>query len=210
MKGALDMQTTTTLTKPSRWSKTALLWMPTFLGYPLGGLAARLIVGRVDSLVPAIVGGAITGTILGFAQWLGMRHVGPPPLRWIVATGVGFALGLGLGASAVGYDTTIGALAVQGAICGAVIGVAQAIVLHRDLGRLVWAWPVELAGLWALGWTITSSAGIDVDAQYTVFGSSGAVVVTAATSVLPILLANRQSGLRARRRGREGLARRRP
>jgi hypothetical protein len=140
MKGTLDMQTTTTLTKPSRWSKTALLWMPTFLGYPLGGLAARLIVGRVDALVPAIVGGAITGTILGFAQWLGMRHVGPPPLRWIVATGVGFALGLGLGASTVGYDTTIGALAVQGAICGAVIGVAQAIVLHRDLGRLVWAW----------------------------------------------------------------------
>jgi hypothetical protein len=49
-----------------------------------------------------------------------------------------------------------------------------------------------LAALWALGWTITSSAGIDVEAQYTVFGSSGALVVTALTSILPIELARRQ------------------
>ena len=49
-----------------------------------------------------------------------------------------------------------------------------------------------LSGLWALGWTITASAGIDVEAQYTVFGSSGAIVVTAATSILAVLLANWQ------------------
>jgi hypothetical protein len=72
-----------------------------------------------------------------------------------------------------------------------VIGVAQATVLYRLLGRIVCVWPVLLSGLWALGWTITASAGIDVEAQYTVFGSSGAIVVTAATSVLPIALARR-------------------
>jgi hypothetical protein len=53
-------------------------------------------------------------------------------------------------------------------------------------------WPVFLAGLWALGWTITAAAGIDVEAQYTSFGSSGAIVVTAAMSILPIELARRQ------------------
>ena len=87
------------------------------------------------------------------------------------------------------YDTNTGALAVQGAICGAVIGVAQAIVLHRRLGRIV----LGLAGRprRAVGarLDITASAGIDVEAQYTVFGSSGALVVTAGTSVLPIVLA---------------------
>jgi hypothetical protein len=46
-----------------------------------------------------------------------------------------------------------------------------------------------LAGLWALGWTITAAAGVDVEAQYTVFGASGAIVVTAATAILPIALA---------------------
>ena len=38
----------------------------------------------------------------------------------------------------------------------------------------------------------TASAGIDVEAQYTSFGSSGAIVVTAAMSVLPIALDRRQ------------------
>ena len=165
--------------------------MPTFLGFPAGGLAAE-VVGPVDSVASAVLGGAITGAVLGFAQWLGMRHTGPSPIRWIVATCVGFAVGLGVGSAAVGYQTDTAALAVQGAICGVVIGAAQAGVLYRQLGRIVWAWPAVLAGLWALGWTITASAGIDVEAQYTVFGSSGALVVTAATSILPIELARRQ------------------
>jgi hypothetical protein len=183
--------TTTTVTESRSWAKVALLWMPTFLGFPAGGLVAE-VVGRVDSPGPAIAGGAITGAILGFAQWLGMRRTGPSPIAWVIATAVGFAVGLGVGAAAVKYDTNLGALATQGAICGAVIGFAQAAVLYRKLGRIVVAWPAVLAGLWALGWAITYSAGIDVDAQYTVFGSSGALVVTALTSILPIELARSQ------------------
>lgn len=183
--------TTTTVTHSRSWANIALRWMPTFLGFPAGGFLAE-IVGRVDSPGPAIAGGAITGAILGFAQWLGMRRTGPSPIAWIVATAVGFAAGLGLGAAAAGYHTNTGALATQGAICGAVIGATQAAVLFRQLGRIVLAWPVVLAGLWALGWTITASAGIDVEAQYTSFGASGAIVVTAAMSILPIELARRQ------------------
>ena len=183
--------TTTTVTQSRSWAKIALRWMPTFLGFPAGGFVAE-VVGRVDSPGPAIAGGAITGAILGFAQWLGMRRTGPSPIAWIIATAVGFAAGLGLGAAAAGYHTNTGALATQGAICGAVIGATQAAVLYRQLGRIVLAWPVVLAGLWALGWTITASAGIDVEAQYTSFGASGAIVVTAAMSILPIELARRQ------------------
>jgi hypothetical protein len=183
------MNTQLTLVHRSIWPKTVLRWLPTFLGFPLGGLAAKLIVGHVDAMAPAVAGGALSGAILGTVQWLGMRRTGPSPLRWIVATAAGFAVGLGAGAAAVDYQTDLGSLATQGAICGAAIGVAQAAVLYRRLGRIVLAWPATLAGLWALGWTITSSAGIDVEAQYTVFGSSGAIVVTAATSVLAIVLA---------------------
>ncbi|MEO6653747.1 MAG: hypothetical protein ABIP17_13940, partial [Ilumatobacteraceae bacterium] len=50
-------------------------------------------------------------------------------------------------------QTNIGALATQGAICGGVVGVAQAAVLYRHLGRIVLGWPALLAGSWALGWT---------------------------------------------------------
>jgi len=180
-----------TVTQSRSGAKIALLWMPTFLGFPAGGLVAE-VVGRVDSPGRAIAGGAITGAILGFAQWLGMRRTGPSPVAWIIATAVGFAAGLGLGAAAAGYHTNTGALATQGAICGAVIGATQAAVLYRQLGRIMLGWPVFLSGLWALGWTITASAGIDVEAQYTTFGASGAIVVTAAMAVLPIALDRRQ------------------
>ncbi len=184
--------TTTATVTPSRNSaKIALRWMPTFLGFPVGGFVAE-VVGPVDSPAAAIAGGAITGAILGFAQWLGMRRTGPSPVAWIFATTVGFAVGLGLGAAAVGYDTNLGALATQGAICGAVIGATQAAVLYPKLGRIALAWPIFLAALWALGWTITYAFGVDVEAQYTVFGSSGAIVVTALTSILPIRLARTQ------------------
>jgi hypothetical protein len=172
------------------WPKIALRWLPTFLGFPLGGLAAKLVVGPIDALAPAIVGGAITGIVLGAAQWLGIRRDGPTPIRWIVATAVGCAVGLGSGAAVVGYRTGTSELATQGAICGAAIGAAQASVLYSRLGRIVWAWPVVLAVAWALGWTITASAGVDVESHYSVFGASGAVVVTAATSILAILLAD--------------------
>lgn len=181
----------TSATTSRTWPKIALRWMPTFLGFPAGGFLAE-VAGRVDSPGPAIAGGAITGAILGLAQWLGMRRTGPSPVAWITATTVGFAAGLGLGAAAAGYHTDTGALATQGLICGAVIGIAQAAVLYRMLGRFALVWPALLAGLWALGWTITASAGIDVEAQYTSFGSSGALVVTAFLSILPIELARRQ------------------
>jgi hypothetical protein len=42
--------------------------------------------------------------------------------------------------------------------------------------------------LWALGWVVTTSAGIAVEDQFPIFGSSGAVVVTALTFFLPRLL----------------------
>jgi len=182
---------TTTVDRSSSWARIVLRWTPTFLGFPAAGFVAE-VVGRVDSPAPAILGGAITGAILGVVQWLGMRRTGPSPVAWVAATTIGFTVGLGFGAAAAGYGTDVAALATQGAICGAAVGVAQAVTLSRKLGPVVLAWPLALAGLWSLGWTITSSAGIDVEAQYTVFGSSGALVVTAGTSVVAIALARAQ------------------
>jgi hypothetical protein len=168
---------------------TALRWLPTFLGFPAGGLAAELIVGHVDAPGPAIAGGAITGAILGVAQWLGLRRHGLAPEPWVAATAAGLALGLGAGASIVDYQTDIGSLAVQGLCSGAAVGLAQALVLAPRLRTWAAVWPAALAGCWALGWSITTWAGVDVEEQYTVFGSTGAITVTALTSVLPVLLA---------------------
>jgi hypothetical protein len=168
-----------------------LRWLPTFFGFPLGGYAASLIVGPVDGIAAALAGGAITGVALGAVQSWGMGPAGPAARRWIAATSIGFTAGLGIGAAVVDYGTSAGDLMTQGAICGVAVGAAQAFVLRERLGAIAYAWAPALAALWAAGWAITNAAGIDVDEQFTVFGSSGALVVTAVTSVLPVLLANR-------------------
>ena len=168
--------------------RTTARWMVSFLGFPLGGLAAILVVGAVDNLTAALIGGLITGTILGAAQSWALGRSGPPALQWIAATAVGLMAGFGVGSSVVDYHTSLAALTVQGAISGLAVGLAQAFVLRRRLGWLVLLWPAALPVVWALGWVVTTSIGIAVDQQFIVFGSSGALVVTAFTAVLPLVL----------------------
>ena len=174
---------------------SALRWLPTFFGFPLGGFLAELVVGPVDGLAPALVGGAVTGLVLGAVQSWGMGAGGPPARQWIAATAAGLTVGLALGSAAVDYGTGVGDLVVQGAICGLAIGTAQALVLR---GRVAYLWAPALSALWALGWAVTTAIGVDVERQYTVFGSSGALVVTAATALLPVLLATRAATRSAR------------
>ena len=174
-------------TRPA-WRRSALRWLPTFVGFPLGGFAAELVAGPVDDLAAAVLAGAVTGVVLGAVQSWGMGPNGPPARAWIAATTAGLSVGLALGSAAVGYGTGMDDLVVQGAICGLAIGSAQALVLR---GRAAYLWAPALSALWALGWAVTTAIGVDVEAQYAVFGSSGALVVTAATAVLPALLATR-------------------
>jgi hypothetical protein len=68
------------------------------------------------------------------------------------------------------------------------VGAAQAMALRPQLGRRAMLWPAIVAAGWAAGWAVTTAIGVDVEAQYTVFGSAGAVVAAALTSVLPIAL----------------------
>ena len=169
-------------------ARTIARWMVTFLGFPAGGFAALLLVGPVDSLVTAAAGGLITGAILGAVQSFGLGRSGPRAWQWISATAIGLMVGLVVGAAAVDYATSLTALVVQGAVTGLAVGAAQAIPLRARFGPPAFAWPAALAVIWAIGWAITTSIGVQVDDQFTVFGSAGAIVVTALTAVLPVLI----------------------
>jgi hypothetical protein len=169
-------------------------WLLSFLGFPIGGYVAALLVGPLDTISAALVGGLIAGAVLGGAQaWaLGPRR--PRPTSWVAATAVGLAAGVALGSAAVDYATHVDALLVQGAVTGAVVGLAQAVVLLPRLRGWALLWPVALSGLWALGWLVTDTViGTSVDQQFYVFGSSGALTVTALTSALPLALSRRSS-----------------
>ena len=51
-----------------------LWWMLAFLGFPLGGLLALLLVGSVEGVVSGALGGALAGAVIGAAQWLVLRR----------------------------------------------------------------------------------------------------------------------------------------
>ena len=180
-------------TTSTSWPRIVGRWLVSFLGFPIGGYASYLLIGPVDSLIPSLLGGLLTGAVLGSLQAWALGRSRPSATRWIIATALGLMVGLGVGAAVVGYQTTLTALIVQGAVTGLGVGAAQAVVLAPLLGRAAVAWPAALAAIWAVGWAVTYAFGIQVDQQFTVFGSSGAVVVTALTAVLPVTLATAKS-----------------
>lgn len=188
------MSQTTTTTVPSTrpTTRTMARWMVSFAGFPLGGYLAMLLVGPVDSTARAIAGGLVTGAVLGAIQSWGMRADLRQAMAWVVTIAVGLSVGLAVGATVVDFGTSLGDLAVQGAISGLAVGAAQAFSLFPRIGTIAFAWPVYLAAVWTAGWVITTSVGVQVEDQFTVFGAAGAVTVTLLTSVLPVLLVHRQ------------------
>lgn len=166
-------------TRSKRWAR----WLGTFVGFPLAGVAARAVSGNIDALGAAAIGGLIGGVVLGTVQAV-IGGIEPGArLRWIAATATGLAVGLTVGASAVGYHTDTASLAAMGAICGAAVGVAQALSIPmRRVDRVLWA--VATPVLWAGGWLITSQVIADADRQHAVFGASGALAVSALAGVL--------------------------
>ncbi|MEU1229373.1 hypothetical protein [Streptomyces sp. NPDC005828] len=157
-------------------------WTAGFLAFPIAGLAGRAAVGPVDDAMSALVGGVVTGAVIGAAQALASSGRLSPP-RWSAATAAGSGVGLALGATLVGYRTDLGSLALMGAAEGFLLGVAQASALPRA-ARIRWLWAAATPVLWAAGWTVTTLAGVGVDARFTVFGATGALTFSALSGVL--------------------------
>jgi len=160
-----------------------LIWTAGFIAFPIAGIVAEAVAGRIDDAGSALVGGLAAGAVIGAGQWLVGRRVLGDPRVWIPATAVGMGIGLLAGAWAVGYGTSLGELALMGAITGIPLGVAQTLALR---GRVThaWVWAAAMPLLWALGWTVTTAGGIDVDRQFAVFGAYGAITFMALSGVL--------------------------
>jgi hypothetical protein len=169
---------------PRRFNvKGWLLWTAGFVSFPLAGIAAQATVGRINDALAALVGGLVAGAVIGTGQWLVARRLLGDPLAWIAATAAAMGIGLLAGASVVGYGTSIGELALMGAITGLPLGAAQGFLLRDRVARS-WVWAAAIPLLWALGWTVTTAAGIGVDSQYAVFGAFGAITFTALSGAL--------------------------
>lgn len=167
----------------SAGAKTFFIWAGlSLLGIPAAGYLGWGIAGHVDSVMPALIGGALTGAGIGFAQWLMLRRSLGTGLGWIVATSAGLAVGLAIGAAVVGYETTTSQLAIMGAIQGACVGVAQGMVL-REKFSLWHVWMAAMPVFFSISWVVTDVV-IDSGQQFTVFGASGAVVFAILSGML--------------------------
>jgi hypothetical protein len=144
------------------------------LAFPLGGLLGWGIGGHVDGVGPALIGGALTGAGIGFAQWFLLRRDLDMSPIWIAATTVALAVGLTIGAAVVGYETDAGSLAIMGAISGAAVGIAQGPLLRGRFSLWV-VWMIAMPAMWSLGWLVTEAGGIKVSNQFTVFGAYGSI-----------------------------------
>jgi hypothetical protein len=162
-----------------------LRWLPTFVAFIVGGAVAIAVTGPVTSLTAALVGGALSGAVIGAGQWLVLRGRLSKLEWWVPATAGGQAVGLAAGAMLVGYRTGLQDLAVQGAITGLGVGIAQALVLRPHVATWFW-WAIAMPPLWALGWIVTTLGGIRVDQHFTNFGALGAITFTVLSGFLLI------------------------
>jgi hypothetical protein len=156
-------------------------WLPTFLGFPIGGLLAIETVGSLDGPVPAAAGGLLAGAVIGTAQWLALRSRGMSP-RWVGYTAAAMAAGAALAATVTGAGTDVADVMVAGLVTGAAIGVAQSMLLAGGRGAAA-AWTAVTAVGWSLSWLVTSAVIVDIERGHHVFGASGALVVTILTGL---------------------------
>jgi hypothetical protein len=157
-------------------------WMLAFLGFPLGGLPAHAGLTVDDALTGAIAG-AVAGGAIGAAQWLVLRRYLKVGVEWVAATSLAMALGLAVGAFLTDAETEIEDLLMSGAYTGLAVGLAQWALLKGKV-QAAFLWVPVIVAAWPLGWTVTWAFGIDVEARYAVFGSSGALVFSATTGAV--------------------------
>src|SRR5437588_5537535 len=138
--------------RSERWFWPA--WGAAFLGFPIGGAAATLLVGPIESVGAALIAGGVAAGVIGAAQWLVLRRRLPLSALWVPATAAGMALGMALGQVLLGHDTTMQLLLVRGLVVGAAIGAAQAALLRGVLPiPTIWAAVVMLS--WPLAWAVS-------------------------------------------------------
>jgi hypothetical protein len=47
-----------------------LIWTAGFIAFPIAGIVAEAVTGRIDDAVSALVGGLAAGAVIGAGQWL--------------------------------------------------------------------------------------------------------------------------------------------
>lgn len=151
-------------------------WTPTFLAFPIGGLLAKLIFGPANTVIKSFGGGLIVGLVVGFLQYLSLKNYGIST-SWVIATAFAVAVAGLVNSFVFSFKFDSASLAGSGLVAGLFVGIAQSLSQSKDL-KFIFLWTLSTAVAWSLAWFITSKVIVDPEAQYYVFGSSGALLTT--------------------------------
>lgn len=151
-------------------------WTAAFIGFPIGGLAAIALVGKVESAFDGLMGGLAAGTVIGCFQWIAARKARAVNEQWVVAMALGLGIGNAVSIGMLGAETDATALTQRAILTGAILGLAQWIALRRQYPYILW-WIIFIPLLYTVAWTITRVViGESVNDGFIVFGASGALV----------------------------------
>lgn len=173
-----------------------LFWGLAFLAFPIGGSLAALTVGPVTNITRGVLAGAITGVVLGLIQWFVLKGAMPlSMLGWVIATGIGMAIGLGASVGLLGSEVDGNILLWRAVITGLCIGIAQWYIL-RNIFPQSFIWIIVLALAWTAGWFVTRGAGVDLSLKWSVFGATGALTFQLITGLALYFLTRMSQGVK--------------
>jgi hypothetical protein len=159
-----------------KMTELMIRWIPTLLAFPLGGAIAKIAFGGASNLGKSVGGGLIVGVTVGLIQFLALKKYGVTT-SWITATAIATILAAIINSYAFSFKFDSSSLTGSGLVAGLLVGIAQSISQSRDI-KFVLVWTVSTMVAWALAWFLTSKVIVDPEAQYQIFGSSGALVAT--------------------------------
>jgi hypothetical protein len=165
-----------------KMTELLIRWVPTLLAFPIGGAIAKVVFGGASNLGKSVGGGLIVGLTVGLIQFLALKKYGITT-SWIATTAIAMVLAALINSYAFSFKFDTASLTGSGLIAGLLVGVAQALSQSRDF-KFVFVWTVSTAIAWSLAWFITSKVIVDPEAQYQIFGSSGALVATVGLGVV--------------------------
>jgi hypothetical protein len=151
-------------------------WVPTLLAFPIGGAIAKIVFGGASDVGKSVGGGLIVGLTVGLIQFIALKKYGVST-AWIAATAIATMLAALINSYAFSFKFDSASLTGSGLVAGLLVGVSQALSQSRDF-KFAFVWTVSTMVAWALAWFITSKVIVDPEAQYQIFGSSGALVAT--------------------------------
>jgi hypothetical protein len=157
-----------------------LRWVPTLLAFPIGGAIAKIAFGSASTTMKSVGGGLIVGLTVGLIQYSALKKYGVST-SWIAATAIATTLAALINSYAFSFKFDSASLTSSGLVSGLLVGLAQALSQSRDT-KFALVWSLSTMVAWALAWFITSKVIVDPEAQYQIFGSSGALVATVGLS----------------------------